>query len=86
LYKGAGTYSFNVDKWTKFVICIPSDSLTSLTLTAYPGNFVEDTGVCQYYGTIMVEGANGYTASEYKMYLIQTETENDADKFTFKTN
>lgn len=86
LYKGAGTYSFNIGKWTRFVICIPSDSLTSLTLTAYPGNFVEDTGVCQYYGTIMVEGANGYTASEYKMYLIQTETENDADKFTFKTN
>jgi hypothetical protein len=47
LYKGAGTYSFNIGKWTKFVICIPSDSLTSLTLTAYPGNFVEDTGVCQ---------------------------------------
>ena len=86
LYKGAGTYSFNIGKWTKFVICIPSDSLTSLTLTAYPGNFVEDTSVCKLYGTIMVEGANGSTAAEYKMYLIQAETENDADKFTFKTN
>lgn len=86
LYKGAGTYSFNIGNWTKFVICIPSGEMTSLTLTAYPGNFVEDTSVCQLYGTIMVEGANGSIATEYKMYLIQAETENDADKFTFKTN
>lgn len=86
LYKGAGTYSFNVEKWKNFVICIPSGDITSLTLTAYPGNFIEDTKTCNYIGTIMVEGANGYTASEYKMWQIKTAGENDADKFTFKTN
>lgn len=86
LYKGTGTYSFNIGKWKNFVICIPSGEITSLTLTAYPGNFVEDKKTCNYIGTIMVEGANGYTASEYKMWQIKTAGENDADKFTFKTN
>ena len=53
------------------------------TLTSYPGNFIEN-------GTegpikIMVEGANGSKAIEYKMWIAEATMPNDPDTFTFKT-
>ena len=52
-------------------VCIPADMLTELTLTSYPGNFIEN-------GTegpikIMVEGANGSKAIEYKMWIAELQ-------------
>ena len=66
-----------------FAICIPADILSELTLTAYPGNFVEDGAICPI--TIPVEGANGSDAIDYKMWIAESTMENDPDTFTFKT-
>lgn len=85
LYKGSGTYKFSVDKWKLIAICIPADEIKELTLTAYPGNFIEDTGITAGPSTISVEGANGSAAIDYKMWIVQTPGLNDADTFTFKT-
>ena len=85
LYKGAGIYKFPVGQWKMFVICIPADTIKELTLTSYPGNFIEDTGVCTGPSEIKVEGANGSEAITYKMWVIKSVMTNDADTFTFKT-
>lgn len=86
LYSGAGTYKFNAGQWKMIAICIPEGAIKEITVTAYPGNFIEDTGVCSGPTTISVKGANNSTAINYKMWIIQAETPNDADTFTFKTN
>lgn len=85
LYKGAGTYKFPVGQWKMFVICIPADTIKELTLTSYPGNFIEDTGVCTGPFEVKVEGANGSEAIAYKMWVVKSIMTNDADIFTFKT-
>lgn len=85
LYTGAGSYKFQVDKFKTLAICIPSGDIKEITLTAYPGNFIEDTGVCKGPTLISVEGANGSGATDYKMWVISTEMINDADTFTIKT-
>lgn len=85
LYKGAGTYKFPVGQWKMFVICIPADTIKELTLTSYPGNFIEDTGVCTGPFEVKVEGANGSEAIAYKMWVVKSIMTNDADTFTFKT-
>lgn len=85
-YRGAGTYKFSVGRWKTFVICVPAGTVIELTLTAYPGNFIEDTGVCSGPTTISVEGAGGSQATDYQMWVIKTDGINDADTFTFKTN
>lgn len=86
MYTGAGNYKFSVGQWKTIVICIPEGTVSELTLTAYPGNFIEDTGVCSGPTSISVEGANGSLAKDYKMWVIRTDGTNDADTFTFKTN
>lgn len=85
LYNGSGTYKFSVDKWKMVAVCIPADVIKELTLTAYPGNFIEDTGITTGPVDIFVEGANGSSAINYKMWIVQTPGLNDADTFTFKT-
>lgn len=85
LYKGPGTYKFSVDKWKTIAVCIPADVIKELTLTAYPGNFIEDTGITTGPVDISVEGANGSAAISYKMWVIQTPGLNDPDTFTLKT-
>ena len=85
LYTGPGTYKFPVDKWKMFVICIPTDTIKDLTLTAYPGNFIEDRGGCSGPIEISVEGANNSEAIKYKMWIVQSIMVNDSDTFTFKT-
>ena len=85
LYTGPGTYKFPVDKWKMFAICIPADMLIELTLTAYPGNFIEDTGICSGPIEIFVEGVNGSEAIKYRMWIVKSVMSNDADIFTFKT-
>lgn len=86
LYSGAGTYKFNAGQWKMIAICIPEGTIKEITVTAYPGNFIEDTGVCSGPTTISVNGANNSAAITYKMWIIRAETMNDADTFTFKTN
>lgn len=83
LYNGPGTYKFPVGQWKMFVICIPADTIKELTLTAYPGNFIEDGADGPF--NIMVEGANGSEAVNYKMWIAESIMENDPDTFTFKT-
>lgn len=83
LYNGPGTYKFPVGQWKMFVICIPADTIKELTLTAYPGNFIEDGADGPF--NIMVEGANGSEAVNYKMWVAESIMENDPDTFTFKT-
>ena len=78
LYTGPGTYKFPIGTWS-----MSADMITELTLTSYPGNFIEN-------GTegpikIMVEGANGSKAIEYKMWIAEATMPNDPDTFTFKT-
>lgn len=85
LYKGPGTYKFSVDKWKTIAVCIPADVIKELTLTAYPGNFIEDTGITTGPVDISVEGVNGSAAISYKMWVIQTPGLNAPDTFTFKT-
>lgn len=85
LYTGPGTYKFPVDKWKMFVICIPTDTIKDLTLTAYPGNFIEDRGGCSGPIEISVEGANNSEAIKYKMWIVQSIMVNDSDTFTIKT-
>lgn len=85
LYSGPGTYKFSVDKWKTIAVCIPADVIKELTLTAYPGNFIEDTGITTGPVDISVEGANGSAAISYKMWVIQTPGLNDPDTFTLKT-
>lgn len=86
LYMGKGEYKFNVGAWKMLAICIPEGEITDLTVTAYPGNFIEDTGVCSGPSAISVQGADGSAAVNYKMWVIKAETLNDADTFTFKTS
>lgn len=85
LYNGKGTYKFSIGQWKKFAICIPADMLIELTLTAYPGNFIEDTGICSGPIEIFVEGVNGSEAIKYRMWIVKSVMSNDADIFTFKT-
>lgn len=86
LYNGKGTYKFYAQPFLKLAICIPTDTIYEITLTKYPGNFIEDKGA--YVGpiNISVEGANGSAAQTYKMWVIQGATTHDADTFTFKTS
>lgn len=84
LYTGAGSYKFPAGQWKMVVVCIPEGNITDISVTAYPGNFIEDTGVCSGPTGISVEGANGSAAVNYKMWTIKAETTNDADTFTFK--
>lgn len=86
MYTGASSYKFSAGRWKTIVICIPEGTVSELTLTAYPGNFIEDAGVCSGPTPISVEGANGSTAKGYRMWVIQTDGTNDADTFTFKTS
>lgn len=86
MYTGAGSYKFSVGRWKTIVVCIPEGTVNELTLTAYPGNFIEDTGVCNGPTSISVEAANGSQATDYRMWVIQTDGTNDADTFTFKTS
>lgn len=86
MYTGAGSYKFSAGRWKTIVICIPEGTVSELTLTAYPGNFIEDTGVCSGPTSIPVEGANGSQATDYRMWVIRTDGTNDADTFTFKTS
>lgn len=86
LYAGAGSYKFSVGRWKTVVVCVPEGVVADLSVVTYPGNFIEDTRVCSGPVTISVEGANGAEAIDYKMWVIQTEMENDQDTFTFKTN
>ena len=86
LYTGAGSYKFSIGKWKTFVICIPEGTINKLTLTAYPGNFIEDTGVCSGPEPIDVNGANGSAVQSYKMWVIVSDGIHDADTFTFETN
>ena len=86
MYTGSGSYKFSVGRWKTIVICIPEGTVSELTLTAYPGNFIEDTGVCSGPTSISVEGANGSQATDYRMWVIRTDGTNDADTFTFKTS
>lgn len=86
MYTGSGSYKFSVGRWKTIVICIPEGTVSELTLTAYPGNFIEDAGVCSGPASISVEGANGSTAKDYSMWVIRTDGTNDADTFTFKTS
>lgn len=85
LYSGAGTYKFSVGQWKLFAVCIPADTIKELTLTAYPGNFIEDKGVCSGPTEISVEGANNSEAIKCKMWIVQSIMVNDSDTFTFKT-
>ena len=86
LYYGASTYKFSAAAWQKLVICIPEGTITDIGVTAYPGNFIQDTGVCSGPTSIQVEGADGSQAISYNMYIIAAKTTNDPDTFTFKTN
>lgn len=86
LYTGGGSYKFSAGQWKTVVICIPDGNINDISVTAYPGNFIEDTGVCSGPKSISVEGANGSAAVNYKMWVIKAETSNDADTFTFKTS
>lgn len=86
MYTGSGSYKFSAGRWKTIVICIPEGTVSELTLTAYPGNFIEDAGVCSGPTPISVEGANGSTAKGYSMWVIRTDGTNDADTFTFKTS
>lgn len=83
LYSGPGTYKFPIGQWLMFAVCIPADTISELTLTAYPGNFIEDGAKGPF--DIMVEGANGAEAINYKMWIAESIMMNDADTFTFKT-
>lgn len=85
LYAGAGSYKFGVGRWKTIALCVPEGVVTDISVGTYPGNFVEDTRVCSGPVTISVEGANGAAPIDYKMWVIQTEMENDQDTFTFKT-
>ena len=85
LYTGAGTYKFGAGIWKMIVICIPTGIIQEIGVTAYPGNFIEDTGVCSGPTVVSVEGSNGSEAQNYNMWIIKAETNNDADTFTFKT-
>lgn len=86
LYTGKGMYKFSVGAWKMLAICIPEGNITDITVTAYPGNFIEDGGVCSGPTTVSVEGAGGSAAADYKMWIIRAETLNDADTFTFQTS
>lgn len=85
LYTGAGTYKFSAGIWKMIVICIPTGTIQEISVTAYPGNFIEDGGVCSGPTVVSVDGANGSEAQNYNMWIIKAETNNDADTFTFKT-
>lgn len=85
LYTGAGTYKFSAGIWKMIVICIPTGTIQEISVTAYPGNFIEDGGVCSGPTVVSVEGANGSEAQNYNMWIIKAETNNDADTLTFKT-
>ena len=84
LYSGSGTYRFAVSQWKMIAICIPEGLISELSLTAYPGNFIEDTGVTSGPMPISVEGANGSEAIEYMMWIVKTGGVNNPDTFTFK--
>lgn len=86
LYTGSGTYKFNVDQWSTMVICIPSGTISEVSRTKTPGNYLESPGVYKGTKQISVEGANGSQAIPYTMYMFQVDTKSDPDTFTFKTN
>lgn len=85
LYKGPGTYKFDVNAWKMIAICLPEGTLIELSVPTSPGNIMEDTDIVSGPTTISVEGANGSTVANYKMWIIQTEIMNDSNTFTFKT-
>ena len=85
-YSGAGTYKFSVGEWHIIVICIPNGSVSDVSRTKTPGNYLESPGVFKGTRTIPVEGANNSQAADYTMYIFQVDTISDSDTFTFKTN
>lgn len=86
MYTGGGTFKFNVDEWSVMVICIPSGTITEVSRTKTPGNYLESPGVYKGTKQILVEGANGSDPIPYTMYMFQVGTKSDPDTFTFKTN
>lgn len=84
LYTGTGSYKVQVENWKMMAFCIPYGDIKEIKLS-YPGNFIEDSGVCSGPFEISVEGANGSEATIYKMWIIKSEGINDPDTFTFKT-
>lgn len=85
-YTGAGSYKFDVTEWTYMVICIPSGSITDVSRTKTPGNYLDSPGVYKGTRKISVNGANNSEAVPYTMYVFQVNTRSDSDTFTFKTN
>lgn len=86
LYNGTGTYKFPASNWKIVSVCIPADSIKEISIASSYGNFIENGKICTGPITISVEGANGSTAIDYKMWVIQTQGLNDPDSFTFKTD
>lgn len=68
------------------VICIPSGSITDVSRTKTPGNYLDSPGVYKGTRKISVNGANNSEAVSYTMYVFQVDTRSDSDTFTFKTN
>ena len=83
-YTGPGTFKFPASNWKIVAVCVPSGTLSELSLTSYPANFAEDKEYCIGPIKISVEGANGSEAIDYNMWYLQTGGLNDPDTFTFK--
>lgn len=83
-YTGPGTFKFPASNWKIVTVCVPSGTLSELSLTSYPANFAEDKEYCIGPIKISVEGANGSEAIDYNMWYLQTGGLNDPDTFTFK--
>lgn len=83
VYNGIGSYNFYASPWRIIAICIPTGHIWNLSLTSYPGNFIEDTGITKGPINISVNTSQGNV--DYKMWIVQTPGLNDADTFTFKT-
>ena len=84
-YTGANGYNFNVGKWTKMVICIPSGNIGTVIKEGTPGNYLESAGVYRGMRNINVEGAGNSQAIPYNMYVFEVDIESDEAKFTFNT-
>ena len=82
-YTEPGDYKFEVGKWRMIAICIPFGIIKELTLTAYPGNFIEDTYLTT--GPYAIKIDSDKNRVDYKMWIVKCDGENDPDTFTFKT-
>ncbi len=83
-YTGPGTFKFPASNWKIVAVCVPSGTLSELSLTSYPANFAEDKEYCIGPIKISVEGANSSEAIDYNLWYLQTGGLNDPDTFTFK--